>query len=74
VIAADAGAVAETLDGAGVLFREKRFDLLAEMVHRVATDQTLRAAIVQGQDERLRRYEQLDIPGLMRQALAPILS
>ena len=32
VLAYEAAAVPETLDGAGILFREKRFDLIAEMM------------------------------------------
>lgn len=73
VIAYDAGAVAETMDGAGVLIRDKQFDVIAETVMRVATDQALKQAIVQGQHERLKRYEQQDIPGMMKQAITPLL-
>jgi len=74
VIAYDAGAVAETLDGAGVLIREKRYDVIAETVERVAKDRLLRDAIIRGQRARLSRYEKLDIPGMMKNALAPLLS
>lgn len=69
VIAYDAGAIAETLDGAGVLVRHKDFGLIAETIQRIATDTPLRNAILAGQDARLTRFEHLDIPGLMRQAL-----
>ncbi len=74
VIAYDAGAVAETLGGAGVLVKQKHFDLLAETIHRVANDAPLRSAIVQGQNERLLRYERQDIPAMMQQALAAWLT
>lgn len=73
VIAYDAGAVAETLDGAGVLLHTKDYALVAETVHRVATDAGLRAAVIAGQRERLRRYEVQDIPAMMKDALAPLL-
>lgn len=73
VVAFDAGAVAETMDGSGILLREKQFDVIAETVHRAATDVPLRQAIVRGQTERLQRYERIDIPGMMKQALAPLL-
>jgi len=69
VIAYDAGAIAETLDGAGVLVRDKHFDVLAETVQRVAGDAVLKQAIIAGQNERLARFEQLDIPGMMKMAL-----
>lgn len=72
VIAYDAGAVAETLDGAGVLLRKKHFDVIAETVHRVATDAPLRRGIIAGQRDRLQRYEAIDIPGQMKAALAPL--
>jgi glycosyltransferase involved in cell wall biosynthesis len=39
VVAYAAGAVPETLDGAGVLVREKRYDLIAEVLGRVAEDE-----------------------------------
>lgn len=73
VIAHDAGAVAETLDGAGVLVRVKDYAVIAETVHRVATDAALRTAIIAGQRERVRRYEAQDIPAMMKDALAPLL-
>lgn len=73
VMAFDAGAVAETMDGAGVLFREKRFDLLAELIGRVATDAPLRAAILAGQARRIQRYRDRDLAGELRLHLAPLL-
>lgn len=73
VVAYDAGAVAETLDGAGVLVREKRYGLVAEVLGRISEDGALRAAIIAGQDARLARYEGQDFGGLLRGALAPLL-
>ena len=69
VVAYDAGAIAETLDGAGVLVKKKDFGVIAETVHRVATDLPLRQAIIAGQNARLDKFERLDIPGMMRSAL-----
>lgn len=73
VLAYAAGAVSETMDGAGVLFHEKRFDLIAEAMGRVAEDAALREAILKGQDERLARYEAQDLPGALRKSLEPLL-
>ena len=73
VVAYAAGAVAETLDGAGVLVREKRFDLIAETLGRVAEDEPLRAAILQGQRARLARYEQQDLGASLKRFLGPLL-
>lgn len=73
ILAYAAGAVPETMDGAGVLFREKRFDLVAEMIARLARDPEFRGAVVAGQRARLARYEQRDLAAELRQHLAPLL-
>jgi len=73
VVAYDAGAVAETMGGAGVVIRDKQFDVIAETTLRAATDQPLRQAIVKGQTDRLHQYEKVDIPGMMKNVLSPLL-
>ena len=73
VLAYSAAAVPETLDGAGVLFREKRLDLVAVMMGRLTKDQPFRNAVIQGQRERLARYEQRDLAAELRQHLGPLL-
>ena len=57
VIAYDCTAVPYTLDGAGVLVREKRVEWIAELVHRVAVDSRLRSKLIDGQRGRLQRYQ-----------------
>ncbi|MDR0994019.1 MAG: glycosyltransferase [Verrucomicrobiota bacterium] len=74
VVAYAAGAVPETMDGAGVIIREKKFDLIAEVLGRVTEDAPLRAAILKGQQERMLRYEQQDLGAELRRQLAPLLS
>jgi glycosyltransferase involved in cell wall biosynthesis len=73
VMALDAGAVPETLSGAGVLVREKRIDEIAMMASAVIEDEDLRARIVEGQDRALARMEARDdralLMGFVRQAL-----
>ena len=73
VLAYDAGAVAETMDGAGILFKEKRFDWIAETLGRVCEDPALRQAIVAGQNARVARYEARDLAREIHAALAPLL-
>lgn len=73
VMAYAAAAVPETMDGAGVLFREKRFDQVAEMIDRLARDTALRAAIAAAQHARVQRYLDQDFAGLWRRHLAPLL-
>ncbi len=74
VLAFAAGAVPETMDGAGILFHEKKFDLVSEMMHRLATDQSLRAAVISGQQHRLDRYRHRDLPTELHHHLQPLLS
>ncbi len=74
ILAYDAGAIAETLDGAGVLLREKRFDMAAEMLHRLASDGPVRQAVLAGQSARLARYRQRDLARELRDRFAPLLA
>jgi glycosyltransferase involved in cell wall biosynthesis len=60
VMALDAGAVPETLGGAGLLIREKRIDEIAMMAHAIVTDEALRTKIVEGQDRVLERMAAVD--------------
>lgn len=57
VMAYGAGAVPETMGGAGILFCEKDFPLLAETLDRLVRDPTLRQAVLHRQDKRLARYD-----------------
>jgi glycosyltransferase involved in cell wall biosynthesis len=50
VIAYDAGAVSETLGGAGLLVHEKKLDEIAELAHLVVEDEALRESVLVGQD------------------------
>ncbi len=73
VLAFAAAAVPETLDGAGVLFYEKRYDWIAETMGLLVRDAHLRAAVLNGQRARLQRYQAQDIGVRFREVLAPIL-
>jgi glycosyltransferase involved in cell wall biosynthesis len=73
VAALAAGAVPETMDGAGILFGEPRFDLVAETLARLAADPRLREAVVAGQRDRIARFEKRDAAGEVRRHLAPLL-
>jgi glycosyltransferase involved in cell wall biosynthesis len=56
VLAYRAAAVPDTLGDAGVQFTEKRFDLLAETAHALATDAALRGEVLAGQERRLAAF------------------
>lgn len=73
VLAYEAAAVPETMDGAGVLFSEKQFDLVAEMTGRLTRDVAFREAVLKGQRERIARYEHRDPSAELRDLLKPVL-
>jgi glycosyltransferase involved in cell wall biosynthesis len=74
VMAYDAGAVAETLDGAGLLLRDKRPEEAAELLQRIVRDTALRRAVLATQAQRLERLRAEDTRARVREALAPVLS
>lgn len=73
VLAYAAAAVPETLGGAGVLFREKRFEPVAEMMARLAQAGSLRQAVMARQDARLATFKARDLAADLRMSLAPVL-
>ncbi len=73
IMAYAAAAVPETLDGAGILFKEKKFDQIAEMMGRIVRDASLREAVLAGQSARLARYERRDLAAELRDILQPLL-
>jgi glycosyltransferase involved in cell wall biosynthesis len=74
VVAYDAGAVAETLGGAGLLVRDKSPDALAALLARVATDARLRAEVREAQRRRLQAARATDVRAALLGALAPVLA
>ncbi len=74
ILAFDAGAVAETLGGAGILVRAKKFDQIAEMMGRIAHDKPFRQALLEGQDRRLETYKAFDMETRLLELLAPVLT
>jgi glycosyltransferase involved in cell wall biosynthesis len=69
VFAYDAGAVRETLDGAGVLLADKRPETWAGALDRVLADSALRAAVVASQHAAVRRRAASDPVAALRSAL-----
>jgi L-malate glycosyltransferase len=73
VMAYSAAAVPETMDGAGILFSEKRYELIAELMGRVVTDAQFKSAIISSQRDRIARYTKRDLASELRQHLSPLL-
>jgi glycosyltransferase involved in cell wall biosynthesis len=60
IVAYDCTAVPYTLDGAGVLIRNKKVDYVAELVFEVVHNQALKKKIIRGQRKSLERFKQVD--------------
>lgn len=73
VIAYDAGAVAETLGGGGVLLRDKAPELVAELIDRVLTDASLREGVLAAQRRAIDAIRATDFGALLRDRLRPVL-
>jgi glycosyltransferase involved in cell wall biosynthesis len=73
VVAYDAGAVAETLDGAGVLLQDKSPSDIAALVHRLVRDTGLREAVLAGQRRRMDRQRAAGPGARLLRALEPVL-
>jgi glycosyltransferase involved in cell wall biosynthesis len=69
VLAHGAAAVPDTLGEAGVQFREKRVDEVAEMAHLLATDAALRSAVLAGQRRRLLAFAPAAVEGALKSYL-----
>lgn len=73
VLAFGAAAVPETMGGAGVVFDEKHFAALAEVVQLLHTDVAMRERVVAGQQARVAELSFDATAQALREALAPWL-
>ena len=69
VIAFDAGAVRETLQGGGILLTAKEPEVIAELLGMVCTDAGFRASVLKTQARALARIRSVDIGAQLEQAL-----
>ena len=56
VVAFDAGAVAETMNGGGVLLTKRNYLMTAALIHEVLEDRILRQRILDSQRQALEKY------------------
>ena len=73
VLAYAAGAVPETMGGAGVLFTVKDYPLLAELVERLERDAFLRERVLASQRERLAIFDSFTFARVLRRTLGGLL-
>lgn len=73
VLAYAAAAVPETMGGAGVLFSERRFEAVSEMMGHLTRDESLRRSILACQDGRVRAFRERNLDDELRRHLSPLL-
>lgn len=70
VMAFDAGAIRETLGGAGVLIKEKNFAMTAELAARICTDEKLSHSLKTNQYNVVERFTHKNLETTLREKLA----
>ena len=73
VLAYAAGAVPETLGGAGLLFAPKDLEVAAELLGTVVYDRAVRAGVLEGQRRRLQDFAPARIEQRLRETLESVL-
>ena len=73
IVAYAAGAVPETLGGAGLLFAPKDLEVAAELLGSVVYDREVRARVLEGQRRRLQDFAPARIEQRLSQLLETLL-
>ena len=73
VVAYAAGAVPETLGGAGLLFEPKDLEIAAELLGTVVYDHSVREGVLQGQRRRLQAFAPAAIEARLRDTITGLL-
>jgi hypothetical protein len=74
VVAFEAGAVAETLHGGGLLLGEMGPEAVAAILARLRTEPSLRQTVLESQERAVRQIRATDFRALLLDRLAPVLS
>jgi glycosyltransferase involved in cell wall biosynthesis len=74
LIAYDSSAVAETLDGTGVLVHDKDHEQIAELIHCIVEDKELSADIIAKQRRRLEHYAYASTSRQFMQAISSFVA
>lgn len=73
ILAHASAAIPETLDGSGVLMKERNYGLAAELLNQIIANEALRTAVITQQSERLARYNSRDLRSELKDHLAGLL-
>lgn len=65
VVAFDAGAVAETMNGGGVVVERKDYPSIASLLDKIVTEDTLREKILAGQTKALEKYKRENVSRIL---------
>jgi glycosyltransferase involved in cell wall biosynthesis len=74
VVAYGAGAVPETLGGAGLLFSPKDLELAAELLGTVVYDADVRRGVLAGQRKRLQAFAPVVIEERLKDTIAELVN
>ncbi|MBM9577489.1 glycosyltransferase family 4 protein [Leptospira sp. 201903070] len=69
ILAYAGGAVPETLNGAGILFKKKKFSDLAVLLNKILTNSDFKNRILNGQDLRLEAFKNVESKSVLRKAI-----
>ncbi len=72
VVGYDAGAVAETMNGGGVVIKNKKFDYVASLVEEIRTNKEFREKIINSQKKALKKYSEENIKKIFIENLKKI--
>lgn len=73
ILAYNSTSIPHTLDGSGVLFNEKRYEEIAEMMDMLMENQEFRTAIVAKQRRRLEHFKKPRLEGLLKGFIEGVL-
>ncbi len=65
VIAYDMGAVKETMNGGGVVIKEKKFDKVAALIETIRNDEKLKNSVLKSQEKALEKYSYDNVKNIL---------
>jgi L-malate glycosyltransferase len=74
IMAFASSAIPDTLNGSGVLLREKKYEEAAEMAYLLATDEDLRDKIIRKQKERVKDFDPKIVEGMLKKYIEEVIS
>jgi glycosyltransferase involved in cell wall biosynthesis len=73
VVAYEAGAVRETMNGGGVLLKEKKELAAAALIDRIVNEKELRERLIRSQSKALEKYQKKNVSRILRSHIQEVL-